>query len=84
MAVLQHELQHVLDYGTGRLTAIGYLSRPADWRYGWKDADVSWDRLGAEQRASMAEHLWLIDHGLAPSDERPRLEAVIPWAATRP
>jgi len=87
MAVLQHELQHVLDYGTGRLTAIGYLSRPANWRYGWpRDRRVGWDRLGAEQRASMAEQLWLIDNGFAPDEDRAVLEAAIPWAgpASRP
>src|SRR5215472_18819099 len=31
MAVLQHELQHVLDFAEGRLTPLGYLMLPRNW-----------------------------------------------------
>jgi hypothetical protein len=81
LATLQHELQHVLDYATGALTALGYLTNPRDWRYDWSASrHVPWDRLGAEQRASMAGCLWLVDHGLASEGERAFLASRIPWA----
>ncbi|HLK26759.1 MAG TPA: hypothetical protein VKT30_19050 [Caulobacteraceae bacterium] len=81
MAVLQHELQHVLDYRTGRLSGLSYLSRPHNWRYEWAGSeDLDWARLGAEQRASMAGRLWLVDRGLAPASEGAFLTARIPWA----
>ncbi len=82
LAILQHELQHVLDYRTGRLSAFTYLTRPSDWRYDYSaHRHLDWSRLGAEQRASLAGRLWLVEHGLAPARERAFLEARIPWAA---
>ena len=59
MAVLQHELQHILEFAEGRLTVAGYLLLPHNWTYRW-DADrpLKWRRLGAEQRAGVAEALW--------------------------
>lgn len=79
MAVLQHELQHVLDFATGALTRLGYLLTPSDWRYGYRLAGAVWGRLGAEQRASVAEHLWLAERGLADFD-LPALRRLAPWA----
>ena len=80
MAVLQHELQHVLDYRDGWLTAFTYLTDPRHWTYRWSLEDAVWDELGAEQRASMAEQLWLIERGLAPAGELVALKKIIPWA----
>jgi hypothetical protein len=81
MGVLQHELQHVLEYATGELTALGYLSHPGDWTYEVElRPRLLWSDLGAEQRATLAERLWLAEHGLAPADEAPILRAIIPWA----
>jgi hypothetical protein len=81
MAILQHELQHLLDYAQGRLSPIGYLLRPRHWTY---DVTLSpglvWDSLGAEQRASLAERLWR-DERSDPGGEAVRmLRSVIPWA----
>jgi hypothetical protein len=85
MAVLQHELQHVLDYRTGRLSALAYLSNPANWLYDWSNArSRGWDELGAEQRASMAEQLWLAERGGAPPGDLAFLRSRIPWAADEP
>ena len=65
-ATLQHELQHLLDYAIGALTGLGYLLRPADWRYQYRLTGASrWEDFGAEQRASVAEHLWLMEQGRA-------------------
>ena len=81
MATLQHELQHVLDYRTGWLTAAKYLSNPRHWTYRWRLDEAScWDELGAEQRASIAERLWLIEHGFAPAGDLPAMRGLIPWA----
>ena len=81
LAILQHELQHVLDYRTGRLTAARYLSDPREWTYNIDDADpLVFDRLGAEQRATLVEHLWLAENGYRPRSEVTPLRATIPWA----
>jgi hypothetical protein len=80
MATLQHELQHVLDYRLGFLTAARYLLHPRHWTYAWRLADVrDWDALGAEQRASIAEHLWRAEQAGRRS-EATALRRVVPWA----
>lgn len=82
MATLQHELQHVLDYRIGRLTAARYLIDPREWVYDVAiDGAAAFDRLGAEQRATLAEHLWLSENGYRPASEIAALRAVVPWAA---
>jgi hypothetical protein len=82
IGVLQHELQHVLDFAEGRLTALGYLTRPHNWTYRWTRGEhLDWRRLGAEQRASVAEALWHAERsGDAHTVEM--LRNVIPWART--
>jgi hypothetical protein len=80
MALLQHELQHVLDYRTGWLTAARYLAGPRHWRYGYELApETAWDALGAEQRAMVAEHIWLMENGLVAANDLERLRALAPW-----
>jgi hypothetical protein len=81
MAVLQHELQHILDFAEGHLSVAGYLLLPRNWRYGWRlSDDLTWDRLGAEQRASMAEALWRAERTSAETELAAKLRAIIPWA----
>jgi hypothetical protein len=81
MAVLQHELQHILDFAEGHLTVLSYLLLPHNWRYGWDlDEGLSWDWLGAEQRASMAEALWRAERSSTKSEVAATLRAIIPWA----
>jgi len=90
MATLQHELQHVLDYATGELTAARYLLNPRNWRYRYQLSPASrWRDFGAEQRASIAEHHWLLERGRADlvardlsRDPPPRtaFRDLIPWA----
>ena len=80
MAVLQHELQHLLDFAEGRLTVAGYLTLPYNWTYRWTLCErLSWRKLGAEQRASVAEALWRAERS-GESVVVERLRAVIPWA----
>jgi hypothetical protein len=82
MSVLQHELQHVLEYATGEFSVLRYVIWPPNWRYGyWLGPDSRWKDFGAEQRASIAEHLWLIDRGLmADAAGGAHHRRVIPWA----
>ena len=92
-STLQHELQHLLDYATRDLTGIGYILSPGDWRYGYDLTSTSrWRDFGAEQRASVAEHLWLIEEGRTdlvqaalgrPPASLQAYGAVIPWARPR-
>jgi hypothetical protein len=81
MAILQHELQHILDFAEGRLTVLSYLLLPRNWRYRWELSDCrSWDRLGAEQRASVAEALWRAERSSAETELAATLRTIIPWA----
>lgn len=82
MSVLQHELQHVLEFASGELSIAGYALLPFNWRYGYHlTPDTRWSDLGAEQRAQAAQDYWLADRRLSPND--PHLAAfrrLIPWA----
>jgi hypothetical protein len=80
LSVLQHELQHLLDYGEGKLSITTYLLNPHNWIYSYDLARQDrWDRLGAEQRASMAENLWRLERS-GDAAGAARLRAIIPWA----
>lgn len=81
MAVLQHELQHVLEFASGELSVLGYFLNPGNWRYSYTlGPDSEWRRFGAEQRASIAEHLWLIERGMGLEQIADDHRRVIPWA----
>jgi hypothetical protein len=82
MATLQHELHHLWEYATGALTPLRYGINPGNWTYGYVLTPASkWSDFGAEQRASIAEDLWLIEHGLTLDPERGALHRrVLPWA----
>lgn len=83
MAILQHELQHLLEYAEGRLSVWCYAIDPHNWTYRYRlDEATCWSRLGAEQRASVVEELWLLEHAASPAAERLRhCRRVIPWAS---
>jgi hypothetical protein len=80
MSVLQHELQHILDYAQSALSAVGYLVQPRHWTYRYDlSRPLQWDGLGAEQRASLAEDYWIAQHrGDAKAAQA--LGLIIPWA----
>ncbi|MGH6987353.1 MAG: hypothetical protein ACRED9_11015 [Caulobacteraceae bacterium] len=79
MAVLQHELQHLLDYAEGRLSVGRYLLRPRNWTYDYDLSEaLDWDALGAEQRASLAEVLWRCERR-GDAVMVARLRSLIPW-----
>ena len=82
MAILQHELQHVLEFATGELSTWRYALIPRNWTYRYQLKPGSrWRDFGAEQRASIVEDYWRIERGL--NREAGRLEhyrTLIPWA----
>ena len=81
MGLLQHELQHLLDFAEGSLTTVGYLLNPGHWKYRYDvTGRLEWDRLGAEQRASLAEDFWRSERSLPSRLPIEQLRAVIPWA----
>ncbi len=60
---------------------MGYAINPKNWVYGYKlDGASQWRRFGAEQRASIVEHLWLIERGLGLDATGEHHRRVIPWA----
>ena len=80
MAILQHELQHVLDYATGALTPLGYVANPRNWTYSYRLGEASaWSRFGAEQRAQIVEDYWRLERAGQAADHHRR---VIPWVVT--
>jgi hypothetical protein len=83
MAILQHELQHVLEFATGELSIWRYVRAPLNWTYRYSlKAARPWRRYGAEQRASIVEDYWRLQRGLkrgAPG-ELERYRSLIPWA----
>lgn len=82
LATLQHELQHVLDFATGRLGRIGYVLWPGNWIYRYRLTEgARWDRFGAEQRAALAEDYWRATHGEPAGASLSSLRGLIPWAA---
>jgi hypothetical protein len=82
MALLQHELQHVLEFAAGQLTPLGYAANPKNWIYRYTlDEASQWRRFGAEQRASIVEHMWLIERGLSLEADARNHRRVIPWTS---
>ncbi|WP_091741070.1 hypothetical protein [Phenylobacterium immobile] len=81
MALLQHELHHLWEYAVGDLTWFSYGLDPRNWRYRYRLTPRSrWSDFGAEQRASIAEHLWLIDHGhMSGADDADLRRHLLPW-----
>ncbi|CAN5119897.1 hypothetical protein BH11PSE2_BH11PSE2_14600 [soil metagenome] len=80
MGVLQHELQHVLEFTTGKLTHLGYGLNPRNWSYAYAPTR-EWSAYGAEQRAQIVQDLWLTERGLGPSlAPLDWYRGVIPWA----
>lgn len=82
MALLQHELHHLWEYATGDLTWLRYGLDPRNWRYRYRlTPHARWSDFGAEQRASIAEHLWLIDHGrMRAGADADQLRRLPPWS----
>jgi hypothetical protein len=82
MSILQHELQHVLEFACGELSFVGYALLPFNWRYDYTlQPQTRWTGLGAEQRAQLAQDYWLARREGRPDDPRlVQFRELIPWA----
>lgn len=85
-SVLIHELCHVWQYKTGRLTAFRYLVNPANWRYSYVfDPAKSFDDYPIEKQADLLQDWYLMNKGAKPcryTGEPPTLaqiNAVVPF-----
>ena len=86
--LLVHELAHVWQYETGRLTALRYLADPRNWRYGYRVGEA-FEGLGTEAQADLIADWWRVRRGLSPMRHigdpptREWLEAAMPFGRPR-
>jgi len=65
--VLVHELCHVWQYATGRLSAWRYLTRPKNWIYGYEfDPRKAFDDYPIEKQADLLQDWYVMNHGAPP------------------
>lgn len=65
--LLMHELCHIWQYKTGRLTALRYLFNPHNWQYGYNVRDgAKFDDYHTEQQADLVQDWFLMNHDLSP------------------
>ena len=63
-ALLMHELCHVWQYASGRLTAWRYLTRPKNWIYGYAfDPRKSFDDYPTEKQADLLQDWYFMNNG---------------------
>jgi len=66
-SVLIHELCHVWQYKTGRLTAFRYLINPLNWYYGYAyDTAKKFDDYPIEKQADLLQDWYLMNRGVKP------------------
>lgn len=66
-SVLIHELCHVWQYKTGRLTALRYLINPANWIYSYTfDAAKTFEDYPIEKQADLLQDWFLMNAGAEP------------------
>ncbi len=93
-SLLVHELCHVWQYETGRLTALGYLIDPRNWRYSYRvKQNANFDDYPTEKQADLLQDWFLVNSGTAPLRFEPKTEKptqawlnhVVPfsWSETR-
>ena len=86
LSLLFHELAHVWQYETGRLTAVRYLTDPANWQYRYVPGRP-FDGYGAEAQADLIEDWCRVRSGLAPhrfegaAPDPDWLDSVVPFTS---
>lgn len=81
MALLQHELQHVLEFAAGDLHPLAYALNPRNWTYAYQPRpEARWSDFGAEQRAQIVEDMWRLEQGVG-SGRAPLAwyRGLVPW-----
>jgi len=67
-SLLVHELCHVWQYETGRLTALRYLIDPRNWIYNYTvEPDAQFDDYPIEKQADLLQDWFLSNHGVTPT-----------------
>ena len=68
-SILMHELCHVWQYHTYRLTALRYLSNPKRWVYKYAfDILKKFDDYPTEKQADLMQDWYLVNKGCAPTN----------------
>jgi hypothetical protein len=66
-SLLVHELCHVWQYETGRLTAFSYLINPRNWVYAYEvRAGAKFDDYPTEKQADLLQDWYLVNMGAKP------------------
>lgn len=64
-SVLMHELCHVWQYHTNKLSAAGYIMKPKRWFYEYVfDADKTFDDYPTEKQADLLQDWYLVNNGV--------------------
>ena len=88
-SLLMHELCHVWQYATNRLTALSYITHPKKWAYGYNFvSSKNFDDYETEKQADLLQDWHHMNHGYKPYRHHkdscaPNLEqinAVVPFA----
>lgn len=67
-SLLIHELCHVWQYETGRLSAFRYLIDPRNWRYSYRvNSDAEFDDYPTEKQADLLQDWFLLNSGVSPA-----------------
>jgi len=87
-SLLMHELCHVWQYATQRLTAWSYITQPKNWIYGYAfDSDKNFDDYAIETQADLLQDWFHMNHGAKPCRHRrdtpapslTQINAVVPF-----
>jgi len=66
-SLLMHELCHIWQYHTARLTALSYLLQPKNWAYKYSfDPAKSFDDYPIEKQADLMQDWYCLNLGAAP------------------
>ena len=72
-SLLMHELCHVWQYATGRLTAWRYLTRPKNWAYGYEfETSKNFDDYATEKQADLLQDWHNMNCGQQPYRHHPQ------------
>ncbi len=88
-ALLMHELCHVWQYATGRLSLWRYITQPKNWFYGYEFNEAqNFDDYPIEKQADLLQDWYIMNHGLPSchhdkgscAPELNQLNSLIPFA----
>ena len=88
-SLLVHELCHVWQYETGRLSALRYLIDPRNWIYAYSvRAGAKFDDYPTEKQADLLQDWYLVNSGAKPIRYTPKgdlptkdwLNGIVPFA----